>query len=125
MNEQRRNFQRVPFDAETRVSQGDNSWAVELIDVSLNGILFRQPSDWSINPGQPLNIRMHLGENSHINMKAQLSHNTKTEVGCQCLHIDLDSITLLKRLIELNLGSNELLERELSALMSTHETNTD
>jgi hypothetical protein len=125
MNEQHRNFQRVPFDAETRVSQGDKSWAVELIDVSLNGILFKQPSDWSIHPGQPLNIHMHLGDNSHIDMKAQLAHNTKTEVGCQCLHIDLDSITLLKRLIELNLGSDEFLERELSALMSSHESNTD
>ncbi len=125
MKEQRRSFQRIPFDADTSVSQGERSWKVELIDVSLNGILFKQPSEWSIHPGQPLSIRMRLNDNSHIDMETQLVHNTKTEVGCHCLHIDLDSITQLKRLIELNLGSDEFVERELSALLSDHEPDTE
>ncbi len=121
MNEQRRSFQRIPFDADTRVSQGDKSWSVELIDVSLNGILFKQPEDWNIHPGHALNIRIVLADYSHIDMESQLVHSTKKQVGCQCLHIDLDSITLLKRLIELNLGSDEFVERELSALLADHE----
>lgn len=125
MKEQRRSFQRIPFDADTSVSQGERSWKVELIDVSLNGILFKQPSEWSIHPGQPLTIRMRLNDNSHIDMESLLAHNTKSQVGCHCLHIDLDSITLLKRLIELNLGSDEFVERELSALLSDHEPDVE
>ena len=125
MSEQRRSFQRIPFDADTRVGQGEKSWAVELIDVSLNGILFKQPDDWHIHPGQPLNIRISLADYSHIDMETQLVHSTKNQVGCQCLHIDLDSITLLKRLIELNLGSDEFVERELSALLADHEQEAD
>ena len=121
MSEQRRSFQRIPFDTDTRVSQGDKSWSVELIDVSLNGILFKQPEDWNIHPGHSLNIRITLADYSHIDMESQLVHSTKQQVGCQCLHIDLDSITMLKRLIELNLGSDEFVERELSALMADHE----
>ncbi|MCG8610315.1 MAG: hypothetical protein MI864_07240, partial [Pseudomonadales bacterium] len=35
-------------------------------------------------------------------------------------YIDLDSITHLKRLIELNVGDPSLIERELSALIDAH-----
>ncbi|WP_396588376.1 PilZ domain-containing protein [Bermanella sp. R86510] len=112
-----RQFTRIEFDADTRVSQGDQIWPVELIDISLNGVLFKQPDDWLINPKKPLFINIHLADHSVIKMEGQLVHISDTEVGCQCKHIDLDSITLLKRLIALNVGSEDLLERELSALI--------
>lgn len=115
-----RNFVRIPFDAQTTVGQGNHSWPVELIDVSLNGVLFKQPEVWSIHPGNPLKIDIRLADHTHIMMDSQLVHITPKYVGCQCIHIDLDSITLLKRLIELNVGSDEFLERELSALISEH-----
>ncbi|MEY8204844.1 MAG: PilZ domain-containing protein [Bermanella sp.] len=122
MSEQRRSFQRIPFDADTRVGQGDKSWQVSLIDVSLNGILFKQPANWHIHPGLPLSICINLADNTRIHMEIQLIHSTKNQVGCQCLHIDLDSITLLKRLIELNLGSDEFVGRELSALLAEQDS---
>ena len=37
-------------------------------------------------------------------------------VGMVCRHIDVDSISHLRRLVELNLGDEALLERELAAL---------
>ncbi|GAA6135501.1 PilZ domain-containing protein [Oceaniserpentilla sp. 4NH20-0058] len=115
-----RNFTRVAFDADTSVSQGNHKWPVELIDVSLNGVLFKQPEVWNIHPGNPLVISIHLADRTHIKMEARLVHITPKFVGCKCIHIDLDSITLLKRLIELNVGSDEFLERELTALISEH-----
>ncbi len=120
MPEQRRSFQRIPFDADTFVSQNQQQWAVELIDLSLNGVLFQQPSEWAIHPGKPLNINIILANDSVINMEVLLVHNTETEVGCRILHIDLDSITLLKHLVALNVGGDEFLERELSALINAH-----
>ena len=120
MSEQRRSFNRIPFDADTTVSQGDSSWPVDLIDISLNGILFKQPSDQTIQKSQPVDICITLGDNSQINMNTQLIYSKGDHVGCKCVHIDLDSITQLKRLIELNLGSDEFLERELSALLEEH-----
>jgi len=122
MSEQR-HFTRVDFDADTFVSQGNHKWPVELIDVSLNGVLFKQPELWNIHPGNPIYINIHLTDRAHIKMEARLVHITPELVGCQCVHIDLDSITMLKRLIELNLGSDEFLERELNALMITHNPN--
>lgn len=121
MTSQRRSFVRIPFDADTSVSQGELSWPVELLDISLNGVLFKQPEDWQIHPGKPLEISIQLADHSNINMRAGLVHITPALAGCQCQFIDLDSITLLKRLIELNVGSDAFLERELSALMSEHE----
>ncbi len=120
MNEQRRHFSRVPFDAQTHVEQGGNRWAVELIDISLNGLLFKQPEDWSINPGQPLKVNIELSGDVHICMDVNLVHTTAQSAGCRCAHIDLDSITQLKRLMELNIGA-DMHNRELTALIEAHE----
>ena len=49
-------------------------------------------------------------------MLALASAEQNDELGLRCVDIDLDSITHLRRLVELNLGETELLERELSAL---------
>ncbi|MFY0639993.1 MAG: PilZ domain-containing protein [Bermanella sp.] len=115
-----RHFTRIPFDAQTTVSQGNHSWPVDLIDLSLNGVLFKQPDVWNIHPGNPLMIDIRLADHTHIKMECHLVHITPVYVGCQCSHIDLDSITLLKRLIELNVGSDEYVERELAALIKEH-----
>ena len=45
MSEQHRHFVRVPFDATTTASQGNDQWQVNLLDLSLNGVLFEQPQD--------------------------------------------------------------------------------
>lgn len=119
-NKQHRHFARIPFDAQTHVQQGDQQWSVQLLDISLNGILFRQPDDWLIHPGKPLHVVIKLADRTRIRMDAELAHITSTEAGCHCLNIDLDSITLLKRLVELNIGSDLFLERELNALIEDH-----
>lgn len=52
-----------------------------------------------------------------IRMDASAVHIDDGMINFICEHIDLDSITHLKRLVELNLGDPELLHRELSALL--------
>jgi hypothetical protein len=49
-------------------------------------------------------------------MDVLIAHHENEELGLHCKDIDIDSITHLRRLIELNLGNPALLERELSAL---------
>ena len=123
MTEQRRSFVRVAFDADSQVSQDDVIWPVELLDISLNGVLFKQPVDWRIHPGKPLFITIRLADRNKIRMEGRLVHITEHEAGCKCIHIDLDSITHLKRLIELNVGNDKFLERELWALIQDHQQN--
>lgn len=116
-----RSFTRIAFDADTTVKQDNDEWPVELMDISLNGVLFKQPENWKINPGKPLFVTINLADRTRIKMETSLVHIAPKEVGCKCIHIDLDSITLLKRLIELNVGDDAFLERELSALITQHD----
>ncbi len=51
-------------------------------------------------------------------MDVTLAHTEEDHIGFHCEHIDLDSVTSLKRLVELNLGDEELLEREILNMLS-------
>ena len=49
-------------------------------------------------------------------MHALCAHIEADRVGFLCDEIDMDSISLLKRLVEWNTGDESLLQRELAAL---------
>jgi hypothetical protein len=45
----RRRFKRIAFDARTELRQGEHTWPVKLIDLSLKGLLIeRLPRGWVI-----------------------------------------------------------------------------
>ncbi|WP_339673029.1 PilZ domain-containing protein [Dasania marina] len=113
---ERRSFSRITFQAETSIQQGADIWAVELVDVSLKGLLIIKPDDWSGDRAQNFAISIHLDDNTDITMTALERHDEGGHLGFECLHIDIDSIHHLRRLVELNLGDTTLLERELAAL---------
>jgi len=115
-NNERRTFSRISFDADTFLCQDDRRWQVELIDISLNGVLVKLPYDWDGDPTKDTTVYIHLGGDIAINMITHLAHHIDGRAGFQCTHIDLDSISHLRRLVELNLGDTQLLERELSHL---------
>ncbi|MFT5656662.1 MAG: hypothetical protein ACI9XU_002390 [Arenicella sp.] len=52
-----------------------------------------------------------------IKMSAAVAHIDGGSIGFICKNIDLDSISHLKRLVELNLGDEALLHRELASLI--------
>jgi len=53
----------------------------------------------------------------HIIMEGMVVHQEGQCIGIECRHIDLDSITNLRRLVALNMGDEKLLERELAAML--------
>lgn len=114
--DERRTFSRISFDADTYLCQDDRRWHAELIDISLNGVLVKLPDDWDGDPTQDTAVYIHLGGDIAINMITHLSHQSEGRAGFECDHIDLESISHLRRLVELNLGDTDLLERELSHL---------
>ena len=113
---ERRQFSRILFDAWAELRQGDKSWQATVIDLSLNGLLVREPMDWEIDTQQSLNAAIRLDPNATIQMTVLWRHSRDGQIGFECEHIDIDSISNLRRLVELNLGDPELLERELGAL---------
>ena len=53
---------------------------------------------------------------SIVEMHVAVVHEVNEEIGLQCNAIDIDSISLVRRLIELNLGDDGQINKELSQL---------
>lgn len=115
--DERRRFTRIPFQATAHVVSANGSWYGRLIDISLKGVLITLPQNWEGKPGEHFLLELPLDDSAiSIRMEVLVAHCNEHRVGLECAHIDLDSITHLRRLMELNVGDVELLNRELSAL---------
>ena len=113
----RRRFWRALFTAPVIVQDGDGRVSAELVDVSLNGALVEVPALWDRRVGQPVDLEFPLSEAVVVKMSTTVAHLEGRRVGLKCEHVDLDSISHLRRLVELNSGNPELLRRELSELI--------
>jgi hypothetical protein len=119
-SDERRHFSRIVFDGDTCISQGERTWPVTLLDLSLKGLLIEEPKNWNADNHQPFQASIQLNEDTTINMSVNWRHTNKGQMGFECTHIDIDSISHLRRLVELNLGDDSLLERELAGLGNPH-----
>jgi len=120
MTAERRRFSRIPFDAKAHINteDGDLFLNCQVFDVSLKGILIEKPGQWQAAMHQPCHIDLLLQQGEIvIEMNTQVAHVDADSVGFECEQIDLDSITHLKRLVELNLGDDGILHRELATLL--------
>ena len=113
----RRRFRRIAFDARTTIAQDSWNWPVQLVDLSLKGLLVQRPEDWRGNRAEPFEVDIRLDPEAHIKMQVKQAHDDHGQLGFVCEHIDLESISHLRRLIELNLGDEDELHRELAALL--------
>jgi len=114
--EEQRQFSRIPFDVPATLALGGQVWETSLIDISLHGALIQAPQNFAPDPGQDYRLAVHLEGGPDICMEVWVAHQENKVLGLKCKDIDVDSITHLRRLVELNLGDPDLLERELSAL---------
>jgi hypothetical protein len=112
----RRAFTRIFFDAESVLMQGEHIWSVQLVDISLKGMLVETEEADQINPQAPVLAMTHLGGDVQIRMQMRVAHREDKRLGLQCESVELESLMHLRRLFELNVGDSSLLERELSAL---------
>lgn len=118
MSDDRRRFTRVPFDAQTRLRQDGLEIDVQLVDLSLHGLLVLEPSGWQeLSNNAQFNAVIQLAEGSQIRMDVHLAHAEEGLLGFECDHIDLDSISHLKRLLALNTGDEKRLGKELGGLL--------
>ncbi len=115
---ERRLFHRILFDASAEIRYQDTIHQVEVLDISLKGALvnFRDDEQAFPEKGQQVSLDIRLDEDTHIAMIGEVSHVENGHAGLVSNSIDIDSITHLRRLVELNLGDASELDRELSAL---------
>ena len=117
MTENRRQFSRIRFQTEARLILPSGESGVEVLDLSLKGALVRSQRSLAGHIGSKGTLIVRLDEmGTIIHMEVTITHQAEHNFGLACREIDLDSITHLRRLVELNLGDERLLERELSHL---------
>ena len=118
---ERRKFWRATFNAPVKLVSDVDSVDAMLDDISLKGALLEVPPGWQGKAGDHCHIKLRLGgdPDMKIAMWGRIPHIDGKKVGLLCESIDLDSITHLRRLVELNAGDPDLLEREMSALIGS------
>ena len=121
MTEERRRFSRIDFDARVEIAQGTNHWQAQLLDISLKGVSLAKMGPYQVDTSTPLLVKIILSDQSCIAMSTQLIQQTIEQLRLACHIIDIDSVSHLRRLIELNLGDAQAAERELCELFSGHE----
>ena len=119
MSQERRHFTRILFRTNatlTTASGGRHSGEIQ--DISLKGALLAMAPGWKADSDQGCRLDIPLDHaDAVVTMEGRLAHVEGNLVGVRCESIDLDSISHLRRLVELNLGDETLLNRELSALV--------
>ncbi len=117
MTNEKRRFSRISFDADVLISKDNQEWRTSLLDISLNGLLVNTPAKWEGLQGENFHAEVIFpGSGSLIHIEASVAHNNEGRTGLQVNSIDVESVGHLRRLIELNLGDEDLLNRELEAL---------
>jgi hypothetical protein len=115
--ENRRQFTRVLFSIKAQLTVEDNTYEVSIHDISLNGALVTAVQSEQSLKGKFGTLSFYLSdEESEVTMHIAVVHEHEDETGLQCNAIDIDSVTHLRRLVELNLGDSEQLDKELNQL---------
>ncbi len=115
---ERRHFWRAVFHSAVRLTTHGGLAYAQLLDISLRGALVEVAAGWNGKKGDDCLLQLDLAVGTAISMWATVSHVDGHHIGLRCSSIDLDSITHLRRLVELNAGDPALLERELTALLT-------
>lgn len=114
---ERRRFWRANFHGGARLLTDEIEYAVQIEDLSLKGALVTLPEGGEIKSGERCRLQLPLATGVTIMLWGRAAHVAGRSVGIKGESMDLDSVTHLRRLIELNVGDPVLLEEEISFLL--------
>lgn len=119
-----RKFSRAEFVAPGRLeklslagSDGAKSFPCQITEISLKGAKVITGGDVQIRKGEQVLLFIELEPGDlEIQMKSHIVYHDTDFTGLRFIETDLDSITHLRRLLELNTAESESIERELEFL---------
>jgi hypothetical protein len=74
-------------------------------------------SSWNPQAGQRCHLRLELAPGVVIVMESTVAHVDGALIGLRCDHIDLDSLTHLRHLVEFNAQDPAVLGQDLAKLV--------
>lgn len=117
---ERRQFSRILYQAPATLYQGKLELATCIHDLSLRGLLLWSEEDPKLAADQPVEIAFTLPDSDiTIRLTGELVRQNERILHIKMLYIDLDSIAHLKRLVELNIGDDQMLHRDLEHLITS------
>lgn len=112
-----RQYARIPFAAQVVLHVQGRVLNVHLLDIALKGALVQTNALEPLALHEKCRLVLPLADDGEgLTMSGSIVHLDRQHVGIACQDIDLTSLTRLRRLIELNTGDAELMDRELSHL---------
>jgi len=114
MTADRRKYSRVKFEAETTCVWQGKRIPTHLLDISLKGALVEFDSPPPFAKGADLHLELALnGRQLVLSFESRSVFESEIQVGLEFLGIDLETLTHLRRLVELNTGDSDRVKEEL------------
>jgi len=114
MTEQR-SYQRINFLTEADVTIGNDIYRCDLVDLALQGALFRSEQELPLSLGGQVLLHIYLPETSvKMQFLSELIHHRGNFYGFIFTAEDTESMGHLRRLLELNFGDAEQAEGEFN-----------
>jgi hypothetical protein len=112
-------YSRVPFVTQVELHLGDQTMNVALLDIAFKGALLQTPGQLPVVLHAPCRLVLPLADGDEsIEMRGKVVHLKGDQLGIACDDMDLQSLTNLRRLLALNTGDAELMDRELAQLFA-------
>ncbi len=112
-----RRFLRAMVQTPARLNLAGQMRDVRLLDISLQGALVEVPSGMLGTIGTRGRLRLNLMPTAIIAMDVAVARTQGHCLGLRCVHIDIDSITHLRQLVERNSDDPQMLSRDLARLI--------
>ena len=110
----KRNYKRIEIPIDIILNSKNNYYKANVVDISLKGILIKLKQDLDLNKNKIYTAHIPLTQTkTKIAMQIKIAWKKNKNYGIVCQNIDIDSMTHLKKLLELNGVSPLLLTREL------------
>lgn len=116
----KRKFSRISFKSLVRLERSGASYTGILLDICLKGALVSVDElGFKGEKGDKFLFLLHLPDsNIDLQFSSILVHKENSHCGLQFAETDIESMTHLRNLIELNLGDPEQVSEELSFLIN-------
>lgn len=113
---EKRRHQRIRFLHHAWLNLADSRYPCQLIDISLRGAMVQVENRRPLLENSPASLTLELENATQITLQGHIAHYSENQIGLAAEKIDLESLSHLRRLLELHLANSTLLLRELSEL---------
>ncbi len=120
---ERRNFQRIPFTTDAEILCNNKKYKGQLLDISLKGALILGTGHVPLELGNRCDLTIYLMETEIVlNFEADLVHCKGNKLGFKFVSEDTETAMHLLRLLELNIGSSDEIEKEIAFWLKQKKT---